>query len=140
MIGIASTAAAGWLASVGVTRVSYGDGLPGRLRAAAPRGISAFIDCYGGGYVDLAVELGVPLQRIDTIIDWDAARRTGARAEGLAAAADPAAALAELAALVATGELEVPIASTYPLDKVQDAYAELEQRHTNGKIVLLPGA
>ena len=46
--------------------------------------------------------------------------------------------LAELAGLVAAGELEVPIAATYPLDRVRDAYAELEQRHTRGKIVLVP--
>lgn len=138
VIGIAGPASTGWLASRGVTPVSYGDGLAGRLRAAAPQGISAFIDCFGGGYVDLALELGVPAGRIDTIIDWDTAGRTGAKAEGLAAAANPAAALAELAALVAAGELEVPIAGTYPLEQVRDAYAELEQRHTRGKIVLLP--
>jgi NADPH2:quinone reductase len=34
--------------------------------------------------------------------------------------------------------LEVPIAATYPLEQVRDAYAELEQGHTLGKIVLLP--
>jgi NADPH:quinone reductase len=33
----------------------------------------------------------------------------------------------------------VPVARTYPLDQVHDAYAELEKRHTRGKIVLLPG-
>ena len=27
---------------------------------------------------------------------------------------------------------------TYPLDRVVDAFKELEQRHTHGKIVLLP--
>ena len=46
--------------------------------------------------------------------------------------------LAELADLAAAGTVEVPIAATYPLDKVQDAYRELEQRHTRGKIVLRP--
>jgi len=32
----------------------------------------------------------------------------------------------------------VPIAATYPLERVQDAFAELEQRHTPRKIVLIP--
>ena len=32
----------------------------------------------------------------------------------------------------------VDIAATYPLDRVADAFEELEQRHTHGKIVLLP--
>jgi hypothetical protein len=34
--------------------------------------------------------------------------------------------------------LEIPIAATYPLAKVQDAYRQLEQRHTLRKIVLHP--
>jgi NADPH:quinone reductase len=40
--------------------------------------------------------------------------------------------------MIAVGELEVPIAATYPLDQVQAAYTELEKRHTRGKIVLIP--
>jgi NADPH:quinone reductase-like Zn-dependent oxidoreductase len=43
-----------------------------------------------------------------------------------------------VAALVAAGELEVPIAATYPLDQVREAYTELAERHTRGKIVLVP--
>jgi NADPH:quinone reductase-like Zn-dependent oxidoreductase len=46
--------------------------------------------------------------------------------------------LAELAQLIDDGGLEVPIAATYPLDRVRDAFRELEQGHTRGKIVLLP--
>jgi NADPH:quinone reductase-like Zn-dependent oxidoreductase len=138
VIGIAGPASAEWLRSMGVIPVQYGDGLDGRLRAAAPRGIGAFIDCFGGGYVDLAVSLGVPTDRIDTIIDREAAGRTGAKAEGLAVAADPAAVLEQLAQLVTAGDLEVPIARTYPLEEVRDAFGELEKRHTLGKIVLTP--
>jgi NADPH:quinone reductase-like Zn-dependent oxidoreductase len=47
-------------------------------------------------------------------------------------------ALADVAALVAAGDLEVEIARTYPLERVRDAYAELGERHTRGKIVLVP--
>ncbi|KAK1184304.1 zinc-binding dehydrogenase [Streptomyces sp. NBS 14/10] len=43
-----------------------------------------------------------------------------------------------LARLAARGELEVPIARTYPLDQVRDTFRELEQGHTHGKIVLRP--
>ena len=46
--------------------------------------------------------------------------------------------LAELAALIAEGRLEVPIARVYPLAVVREAYTELERRHTLGKIVLRP--
>jgi NADPH:quinone reductase-like Zn-dependent oxidoreductase len=49
-----------------------------------------------------------------------------------------AALLGELVALVAEGELEVPIARVFPLDQVRDAFRELADRHTHGKIVLVP--
>jgi NADPH:quinone reductase-like Zn-dependent oxidoreductase len=38
--------------------------------------------------------------------------------------------------MVNEGELEIPIAKTYPLKQVREAYKELEQHHTQGKIVL----
>jgi hypothetical protein len=59
--------------------------------------------------------------RIDTIVNFDAEARYGVKAEGSAAAAS-ASVLAELAGLIVTGELELPIAATFPLDRVQDAY------------------
>ena len=40
--------------------------------------------------------------------------------------------------MVADGSLEIPVADTFPLVQVRDAYRELERRHTHGKIVLLP--
>jgi NADPH:quinone reductase-like Zn-dependent oxidoreductase len=75
--------------------------------------------------------------RIDTIADFEAVARHGVKAEGNAAGAS-AQTLAELAALIDQGALEMPIAATYPLDRVRDAYAELEGNHTRGKIVLEP--
>ena len=46
--------------------------------------------------------------------------------------------LAELAELIAAGRLEVPVAATFPLTEVRDAYRQLEQGHVRGKIVLMP--
>lgn len=137
VLGIASEANHAWLEAHGVTPVAYGDGLADRLRAAAPGGIDAFADLFGPEYVDLALELGVAPERINTIIAFERAQEVGAHAEGSATAASTEV-LAELAALVAAGELEVPIAATFPLEQVRDAYAELEERHTRGKIVLVP--
>jgi NADPH:quinone reductase-like Zn-dependent oxidoreductase len=87
--------------------------------------------------VDLAVELGVAPDRIDTIIDYAAAQRYGTRTDA-SAQGSSAAVLAELAAQIAGGSLEIPIAQTYPLEEVREAYRELERRHTLGKIVLHP--
>jgi NADPH:quinone reductase-like Zn-dependent oxidoreductase len=99
--------------------------------------VDAFIDTFGGGYVELAIELGAAPDRINTIIDFGAVERYGVKALGTHAIAT-AELLAELVGLVADGELELPIARTYPLDRVRDAYRELEQRHTRGKIALVP--
>lgn len=137
VVGLASEPHHDWLRSHGVVPVTYGDGVADRIRAAAPDGVDAFVDTYGDGYVDLAVELGVAPERIDTIIDWDAADRHGTRTDGNMAGARREV-LAELAGMIAAGRLEVPIAATYPLDGVRDAYRAVEERHTLGKIVLVP--
>ena len=116
--------------------MAHGDGLVDRIRAVAPK-VDAFIDLFGDGYVDTALALGVLPDRIDTIIDFAAVEEHGVKADGNAVGAR-ADVLAELAALLAKGELELPVAATYPLERVQDAYRELERRHTRGKLVLVP--
>jgi NADPH:quinone reductase-like Zn-dependent oxidoreductase len=139
VLGIAGPSNDEWLRAHGVIPVNYGDDLVERLRAAAPeRRIDAFLDFFGGGYVELAVdELGVAPDRVNTIIDFAAAERFKVRTAGNADAAN-ADVLAELAALAADGRLEVPIAEVFALDDVADAFRTLEQRHTRGKLVLRP--
>jgi NADPH:quinone reductase-like Zn-dependent oxidoreductase len=137
VIGLASDSNHGWLRSHGVTPVRYGDGVADRIREAAPGGVDAFIDTVGPPYVELALELGVAPERIDTIADFEAVAKHGVKAEGNAAGAS-AATLAELAALISEGALEIPVAAVYPLDQVREAYTELERNHTRGKIVLKP--
>jgi NADPH:quinone reductase-like Zn-dependent oxidoreductase len=136
VIGLASPANHEWLAGHGVIPVSYGDGVADRIRQAAAK-VDAFIDTFGADYVELALDLGVEPSRIDTIVRFDAVQEHGVKAEGSAAGAS-AAVLAELAGLVAAGELEIPIAATFPLDQVRDAYRLLAQGHLRGKIALLP--
>ena len=136
VIGLASETHHSWLAGHGVIPVTYGDGVAGRIRQAAGQ-VDAFIDTFGAGYVELALELGVEPSRIDTIANFEAVAKFGVKAEGNAAGAS-ASVLAELAGLIAAGQLEVPIAAAFPLERVQDAYRELASGHTLGKIVLLP--
>lgn len=138
VIGIASAANHAWLLAHDVMPVAYGDGLEARVRHAAPDGLDAFVDTFGPEYVDLALALGVAPERIDTVTAFARAAEVGAKTEGSAAGSTQAV-MANLAELAASGRLEVPIAATYPLERVQDAFAELEQRHTRGKIVLIPG-
>jgi NADPH:quinone reductase len=137
VIGIASQDNHPWLLQHDITPVEYGDGLQERVRAAAPDGVQAFVDTFGPEYLDLALALGVQPERIDTIISFERAAEVGAHTEGSAAGSTPEV-MTALAELAADGRLEVPIAATFPLERVQDAFAELEQRHTRGKIVLIP--
>jgi NADPH:quinone reductase-like Zn-dependent oxidoreductase len=137
VIGLAGEANHKWLTDHSVIPIAYGDGVEDRIRAASGGKVDAFIDTFGGGYVELALKLGVPPNRIDTIIDFAAAAKYGVKTEGNhdGASADV---LAQLAGQLASGRLEIPIARVYPLAEVRDAYRELEQRHTRGKIVLEP--
>ena len=135
VIGLASEPHHKWLADHGAIPVSYGEGVADRICKAGP--IDAFVDCYGHGYVQLALELGVRPERINTIADFPAVEKYGVKFEGNAAAAN-ADVLAELARLIDEGQLEIPIANTYPLSDVQAAYRELESGHLLGKLVLKP--
>jgi NADPH:quinone reductase-like Zn-dependent oxidoreductase len=136
VIGLASPANHEWLAGKGVIPVTYGDGVADRIRHAAPT-VDAFIDTQGGDYVQLALELGVSPARIDTIANFSAVAEYGVKGDGNSAGAS-AGTLAQLAGLIAAGQLEVPIAATFPLTDVRDAYRRLAGGHIRGKIVLIP--
>ena len=51
----------------------YGDGVLDRIRRPPAGEVDAFIDTFGADYVEIALELGVKPDRIDTIIDFAAA-------------------------------------------------------------------
>jgi NADPH:quinone reductase-like Zn-dependent oxidoreductase len=137
VIGLAGERNHDWLRRHEIVPVTYGDGQAERIREASGGTVDAFIDTFGGGYVDLAIELGVTPQRINTIADFEAVERLGVHGQGTHAIAT-AALLAEIVGMVADGSLEIPIARTFPLEEVRDAYLELAGRHSHGKIVLLP--
>ncbi len=139
VIGLAGPSNHGWLTRHGVIPVAYGDGVADRIRAAAaPSAVDAFIDTFGGDYVEIALnELKVAPERIDTVVRFDAVAKYGVKAEGNAAGAS-AATLEELAKLIAAKELELPVARSYRLTEVRAAYAELAKGHLRGKIVLIP--
>lgn len=136
VIGLAGSGNHEWLTSHDVVPVVYGEGMADRIREVAGQ-VDAFIDTFGGGYVDLALDLGVRTDRINTIIDFEAVAKYGVRGDGNAVGGT-AEVLAELAALVDKGALEIPIARVYPLTEVQAAFRELARRHTHGKIILRP--
>jgi NADPH:quinone reductase-like Zn-dependent oxidoreductase len=137
VIGLAGERNHDWLRAHDIVPVRYGDGQQERIREAAGERIDAMIDTFGGGYVDLALALGVARDRINTIIDFEAVQRLGVKSEGTHSIAS-APLLAELAAMAADGSLDVPIAKSFRLDQVREAFTELADRHVRGKLVLVP--
>jgi NADPH:quinone reductase-like Zn-dependent oxidoreductase len=140
VIGLAGPSNHDWLTRHGVIPVAYGDGVAERIRAAVPGGqpVTAFLDTYGGDYVEVALnDLKVSPERIDTVVRFDAAEKYGVKVDGNAAGAKVPN-LAELADLAASKELEIPLAHTYPLSEVREAYTQLAKGHIRGKIVLIP--
>ncbi len=122
--------------------VAYGDGLADRVRAVAPDGVVAALDCVGTDEAtDVSLDLVADRDRVVTIAAKDRADVEGFRA---IAGAMPASAAfrdgvrAELLRLAGAGELEVPVARTYPLADAVTAAEFLQQGHPGGKLALLP--
>src|SRR5437588_3897337 len=67
VIGLASERNHDWLRSHEIIPVRHADGQADRIRDSAHGRVDAFIDTFGSGYVDLALELGVAPERINTI-------------------------------------------------------------------------
>lgn len=138
VIAVASERHHPWLIERGAIPVAYGNDIHDRITTTSPETpVASFIDLVGDGYVELALELGIAKERIDTIVDFPAAGKYGVKTDGGAAAAS-AETLAELAKAIAAGDLVVPIQHAYPLADVRAAYTELEGGHVAGKIVLIP--
>jgi NADPH:quinone reductase-like Zn-dependent oxidoreductase len=136
VVGVAARRHHSWLREQGVTPVDHSGDIAAAVRHAAGGPVHAVIDCYGHGYVAMAVEeLGVKPGRVETVVDLGAARRFHALDAGAESVAR-AHVLDELVHLIQYRQLEVPIAASLPLEDVQTAYKELEEHHTHGKIVL----
>ena len=130
VLGTGSATSAEFLRGLGAEPVPYGDGLADRVRALAPRGITAAIDLHGTEAVHAARALGVPDPRITTI---------AAQVDGITpanGANSVPGALEELAHLVATGRLRVPIAASFPLEHIRAAVELQAGRHVKGKVVI----
>lgn len=139
VLAVAGPANDDWLRSVGAEPVHHGEGLQQRLLDAAPDGIDAAYDAFGDGYVELSLAIGVDVDRVVTIIDFEAAERLGVTIVfGYQVTSTDV--LTELVKLIEDGQLIVPIAARYPLEEVHEAYTELAERRTRGKVVLTVSA
>lgn len=132
------------LRELGARPVSYGTGLAGRVRAAAPGGVDAALDLIGTDEaVDVSLELVADRGRIATIAAFGRGLAEGLRVLGSAPGADPGTqirdqARMELARLAGDGTLRVLVTQTFPLADAAAAHRAISTGHSVGKIVLLP--
>ncbi|MER5635361.1 NADP-dependent oxidoreductase [Kitasatospora sp. NPDC002227] len=137
VLGTVSEAGRAYVEGLGVTPVRHGEGVAGRIRAAAPQGVDGVLDLVGGEDARAAAEtLRRPGRLVSTVdpvtaveLDGTFVRRT-----------HTADTLDALAALVAAGELDPRITATYPLEQAGQALAAVETGHVRGKVVLEIGA
>ncbi|MBW8872988.1 MAG: NADP-dependent oxidoreductase [Leifsonia sp.] len=135
VIGTASEENHEFLESLGVIPVEYGEGLAQRVRDVLDDDqVTAALDNHGPETIEAALELGVPIERINSIAAFGPDAHGAQNVGGRAAGNDE---LAELAGLLAENELVLPIDSIFPIERTVEAYGRLETGHVRGKIVIV---
>ncbi|MGW2565986.1 NADP-dependent oxidoreductase [Streptomyces sp. NPDC001537] len=130
VVGLASEAKKGFVASLGAEHVASGPGWTGRV----PGGVDGVYDLVGGDVLEEAATLlsdrtrlitaGAPPEAVEKLGGARVARvRTSER---LAAVAD----------LVVRGELDPHVTQTFPLERAGEALRTVEEGHARGKIVI----
>ncbi len=129
-----------YLRSLGAEPVTYGDGLLDRVKALAPDGVDAVIDTVG---TDEAIDVSLALVEPRRVVSIAGYRRRDDGIVLIGGGGDPGteirdAARPEVARLLASGELTLPIQQTYALEDTAAAHREGLTGHTRGKLVVLP--
>ncbi|WP_432837239.1 NADP-dependent oxidoreductase [Dactylosporangium sp. CA-092794] len=134
VIGTASERNHEFLRSLGATPVTYGPGLPDRVRAVAPGGVDVALDTAGRGAVADLITLTPAPAAVVSIADFDAPRLGARVTDGSEGRAWQT--LAEAAALFAEGRFTMPVERTFPLAEAAAAHDLSESGHVRGKVVL----
>jgi NADPH:quinone reductase-like Zn-dependent oxidoreductase len=139
VIGTASPNNHEYLRSLGAEPTTYGDRLTDQVREIAPGGVDAALDAAGGGALPALVELSGGPGRVVTIADYAGAQETGAQFSGGMGTERAVHALREIGPLIESGSFSLPVAQTFPLEKIADAHGLSQEGHVRGKLVLLVG-
>jgi NADPH:quinone reductase-like Zn-dependent oxidoreductase len=139
VIGTASPSNHAYLRSLGAEPTTYGDQMTDQVRELAPDGVDAALDAAGGGALPALVELSGGPERVVTIADYAGAQETGAQFTGGMGTKRAIHALRDIGPLIESGKFSLPVAQTFPLEKIADAHALSQEGHVRGKLVLLVG-
>jgi NADPH:quinone reductase-like Zn-dependent oxidoreductase len=138
VIGTAGEDNQDFVRSLGAEPTTYGPGLADRVRAATADGrVDRALDATGGGALPDLVELTGSPDSVITIADYAGAEQTGVRFTGGPGTERATHALADVVPLIEAGDFTLPVAHTYPLERVGDAQRVGEAGHAPGKLVLL---
>jgi NADPH:quinone reductase-like Zn-dependent oxidoreductase len=137
VIGTASPNNHEYLRSLGAEPTTYGERLADRVRAIAPGGVDAVLDAAGGGALAELVELAGGPERVVTIADYAGAQQTGAQFSGGMGTERALHALTDIGPLIESGSFALPVAQTFPLERIGEAHALSQDGHVRGKLVLL---
>lgn len=132
VLGTASPRNHDYLRELGAEPLDYGAGLIDRVRELAPDGVQAVAD-FVGGQLGTTRAVLAPNGRHASIADNSVAEHGGhviwVRPDGTQTQ--------RLADLAAKGDLTVPVAATFSLEEVADAFAASRTGHTRGKNVIV---
>ncbi|WP_328616867.1 NADP-dependent oxidoreductase [Amycolatopsis sp. NBC_00355] len=138
VIGTGSAATHDFLRSLGAEPVTYGEGMPERVRALAADGVDLALDVAGNGVLPELVELAGGPEHVVTVADLAGAQQHGVRfSRGDAGRAYYS--LAEIGRLVESGRFVVRVGETFPLAGIAEAHRAGESGRVRGKLVLLMG-
>lgn len=146
VIATASDRRADGVRALGATVVRYGDGLVGRVRDAAPEGVTTALDCVGTDEaLDVSIDLVADRRRVVTLVRGAEADALGIRA--FRGGSPRPLSAQELAwrheaipvtlALLSAGAFSVELGPQLPLAEAGEAQ-RLVQSGTDGKVTLLP--
>jgi len=136
VIASASQANQDYLREIGAIPVVYGEGVAGRVQAAADGRVDAVFDVAGKTPVQELISLVSEPSQVLSIANF-AAGQAGARVTGGGADSRPMEALAEAAELLAQNKLVIKV-QTFPFDRAAEAYRISLGGHVRGKVVLIP--
>ncbi|MEV3960772.1 NADP-dependent oxidoreductase [Nocardia sp. NPDC050193] len=132
VLGTASERNHDFLRELGAEPVAYGEGVIERIRELAPDGVQAVAD-FVGGQLDTTLAVLAVNGRHASIADGSVTEHGGhavwVRPDGTQTQ--------RLADLATKGDLVVPVAATFSLEEVGDAFAAGRSGHTRGKNVIV---
>ena len=124
-----------YLREIGAIPVLYGEGVGGRVRAAAGGLVDAVFDVAGKTPVEELIGLVSEPSQVLSISNFEAGQ-AGAQVTGGATDSMPMEALAEVSELLAHNKLVIKV-QTFPFDRAAEAYRISQAGHVRGKLVLI---